>query len=180
MLDRCRSIYFGFMPRFSQSWRFVLDCVAMAETGQRRRNGVLWVGLLIALLGPLSSGLPFLGFPAFAVPWISLVLPVIGAGLVFLGLWRAFRHSGIYKGKIAGSILAVLSVLLLALSIAFFWGARHIPSVAAGTPAIGQRVPDFTLLDSTGRSVSLTQLFASSSGSAAPKAVLLVFYRGYW
>lgn len=154
--------------------------MAMSETGQRRRNGVLWVGLLITLLGPLSNGLPFLGVPAFAVPWISLVLPVIGAALVFLGLWRAFRHPGIYKGKIEGSILAVLSLLLLTLSIAFFWSARHIPPLAAGTPAIGQRVPDFTLLDSAGQSVSLTQLFAGSSGSAAPKAVLLVFYRGYW
>lgn len=154
--------------------------MAMSETGERRRNAALWVGLVLALLGPLSNGLTFLGFPAFAVPGISLALAVIGAGLVFLGLWRAFRRSGIYKGKIAGSILAVLSVLLLGLSIAFFWSARHIPPLSAGTPAIGQRVPDFTLPDSNGQPVSLSQLFAGSSGSAAPKAVLLVFYRGYW
>ena len=160
--------------------RSVLDCVAMSETGERRRNVVLWGGLLIALLGPLSNGLPFIGFPAFAVPWISLVLPVIGTGLVFLGLWRAFRRSGIYTGRIIGSILAVLSVLLLALSIAFFWGARHIPPLSAGTPAVGQRVPDFNLQDSSGQYLSLSQLFATSSAGATPKAVLLVFYRGYW
>jgi hypothetical protein len=154
--------------------------MTMAETNQRRRNGALWLGLLLALLGFLSNGLTFLGFPAAAVPWISLVLPVMGAGLVFLGLWRAFRRSGIYRGKIAGSILAVLSVLLLGLSIAFFWGARHIPPLAAGTPTIGQRAPDFTLPDSSGNPVSLTQLFDSSSPNPAPKAVLLVFYRGYW
>lgn len=168
------------MPQFSQSLRRVLDCMAMSETGERRRNAALWVGLLLALLGPLSNGLIFLGLPAFAVPWISLVLSVIGAGLVVLGLWRAFSRSWIYKGKIVGSIVAVLSLLLLAFSIAFFWSARHIPPLSAGTPTIGQRVPDFTLPDSNGQSVSLSQLFASSSGSAAPKAVLLVFYRGYW
>lgn len=154
--------------------------MTMAESSQRQRNSALWVGLVLALLGPLSNGLTFLGFPANAVPWITLVLPVIGAGLVFLGLWRAFKRSGLYKGKIVGSILAVLSVLLLGLSIAFFWGARHIPPLSAGTPAIGQRVPDFTLPDTSGKPVSLAQLFDSSSGNAAPKAVLLVFYRGYW
>ncbi len=154
--------------------------MAMTETRERRLNGALWLGLALALLGPLSNGLTFIGFPPFAVPWISLVLPAIGAALVLVGLWRAFRRSRIYGGKIAGSILAVLSLLLLALSIAFFWGARHIPPQSAGTPAIGQRAPDFTLPDSSGQSISLAQLFASPSGNPAPKAVLLVFYRGYW
>jgi hypothetical protein len=152
----------------------------MTEISEGRRNGALWLGILLALLGLLSNGFTFLGFPAFAVPWISLVLPIIGTGLVFLGLWRAFTRSRIYKGKIAGSILAMFSLLLLATSIAFFWGARHIPQLSAGTPAIGQRVPDFTLPDSSGKSVSLMQLFDSSSGNPAPKALLLVFYRGAW
>ena len=160
--------------------QYVLEFDAMAETGEHRRNAGLWVGLVLALLGPLSNGLTFLGFPAALVPWISLALPVIGVALVFFGLWRAFKHSIIYKGKIAGSIVAIFSLLFLALSTAFFWGARHIPSQSAGAPAIGQRVPDFTLPDSTGRSVSLAQLFDSSTGNTAPKAVLLIFYRGYW
>ena len=164
----------------SKVLRCVLKCVAMTELSERRRNGILWLGLVLAFLGPLSNGLTFLGFPAAVVPWISLTLPVIGSALVLLGLWRAFRHSAVYKGKIAGSILATLSLLLLAVSIAFFWGARHIPPLSAGTPAVGQRVPDFTLQDSSGTPVSLAQLFAASSGKPAPKAVLLVFYRGYW
>jgi len=75
----------------------------MPDTTERRRNGALWIGVLLALPGFLSNGLTFLGFPAAAVPWISLVLPVIGAGLVFLGLWRAFRRSGIYRGKFVGT-----------------------------------------------------------------------------
>ena len=48
---------------------------------------------------------------------------------------------------------------------------------------VGQRAPDFTLADSTGRSVSLDDLLAAEPGnlaSSGPKAVLLIFYRGYW
>ena len=139
----------------------------MMETSERRRNGALWLGLLLAVLGPLGNGLTFVGFPAGTVPWISLVLPVMGVGLVFFGSWRAFKQSAIYKGKISSTVLAVLSVLLLVLSVAFFWGARHIPPRSAGAPALGQHVPDFTLPDSSGKSVSLTQLFDSSSGMRA-------------
>lgn len=152
----------------------------MAGTGERRRNHVLWLGLLLTVLGPLSNGLLFLGFPAAPIPWISLVLPVVGVLLVVVGLLRAFRHPEVYKGKIAGSLAALVSLLFLAGSIAFFWAARHIPSEAAGAPQVGQRAPDFTLPDSTGHPVSLMQMFSPSGGNPAPNAILLVFYRGYW
>ena len=39
---------------------------------------------------------------------------------------------------------------------------------------------DFTLPDSTDQPVSLAQLFSAAPGTAQPKALLLVFYRGYW
>jgi peroxiredoxin len=58
---------------------------------------------------------------------------------------------------------------------------RELPS-ADSAPQVGQRVPDFTLADTSGKPLSLHQLLESSSQSpaATPKAVLLVFYRGYW
>jgi hypothetical protein len=152
----------------------------MAETGERRRNHALWLGLVLTVLGPLSNGLVFVGFPAAPIPWISLVLPVIGVALVVVGLLRAFRQPEVYKGKVAGSLAGVVSLLLLAGSIAMFWASRHIPAEVATAPHVGQRVPDFTLPDSTGHPISLMQLFSGSGGSPAPKAVLLVFYRGYW
>jgi len=152
----------------------------MAEVTGRRRNGLIWLGLLLTLLGPLSNALEFIGFPAAPLTWISLVLPMIGFLLVVIGLWRAFRHPEIYRGKVVGSIIAVVSLLLLAGSIKFFSIARQIPPESAGAPQVGQRVPDFTLPDSDGHPVSLSQLIAGSAESAAPKAVLLVFYRGYW
>jgi len=152
----------------------------MADIKTRKGNLVPWIGLLLTVLGALSNGLPFIGFPATPVPWISLLLALIGFVIVLFGLWRAFGQATVYKGKISGSIAATFSVLFLVGCIAFFWGARHIPAESANAPQVGQRVPDFTLPDSTGHSVALTQLFSGSAGSAPPKALLLVFYRGYW
>lgn len=158
----------------------VLNCVAMADTAPKKRTLAPWIGLLLIVLGLLSNGLPFVGFPATPVPWISLLLSLTGFVLVLIGLRRAFGQSELFKGKISGSIAATLAVLFLAASMAFFWGARYIPAESAYAPQVGQQVPDFTLPDSAGHSVSLLQLFNSTTGSAPPKALLLVFYRGYW
>jgi hypothetical protein len=152
----------------------------MADTTIRKHTWTPWVGLLLTALGALSNGLPFIGFPAAPVPRISLLLSLIGFVTVLIGLWHVFRQSTIYKGKVSGSIAAALSLFLLAGSISFFWGARHIPAESANTPQVGQRVPDFTLPDSTGHSVSLAQLLSGSAEKEPPKALLLVFYRGYW
>jgi hypothetical protein len=72
--------------------------------------------------------------------------------------------------------------------------ARDLPA-SSGAPQVGQKAPDFTLSDSNGNTVSLGQLLGSGAaatgtpgeasgattvGSPAPKAVLLIFYRGYW
>ena len=138
------------------------------------------MGLLLTVLGALSNGLPFTGFPAAPVPWISLLLSLLGFAVVLFGLWRAFGQSTAYKGKVSGAVAAALSLMFLAGAIVFFWGARHIPAESAAAPQVGQRVPDFTLPDSTGQPVSLQQLFSGSAGKEPPKALLLVFYRGYW
>lgn len=158
----------------------MLDCIAVTDTGQRRGNYPLWVGLLVTVLGPLSNGLMFLGFPAAAIPLVSLVLPAIGVFLVLLGLLRALRQPAVYKGKIAASLVTVVSLLLLAGSIALFWVSRHIPAEVSAAPHVGQQAPDFTLPDSSGHPVSLMRLLSGSDISPAPRAVLLVFYRGYW
>src|SRR5215469_6212580 len=152
----------------------------MADTTARKRTLAPWLGLLLTVLGGLSNGLPFIGFLAAPVPWISLLLSLIGFVVVLLGLWRVIGKSTVYKGKLSGSIAAAFSLLFLVGAIAYFWGARHIPAESAAAPQVGQRVPDFTLPDSTGHSVSLTQLLSGSAGKEPPKALLLVFYRGYW
>jgi hypothetical protein len=150
------------------------------DTTARKRTLIPWLGLLLTVLGLLSNGLPFIGFPATPVPWISFLLSLTGFIVVLIGLWRAFGEATVYRGKIFGSVAAVLSLLFLAGSISFFWSARHIPAETAAAPQVGQKAPDFTLPDSTGHSVSLMQLFSTSAGKEPPKALLLVFYRGYW
>ena len=152
----------------------------MIDISEKRRNHALWLGLLFTVLGPVSNGLYFLGFPANAVVWITLMLPAVGLVFLVIGVRRAFGQSRVYRGKIWGSIAAGFSVLVLAGSAGFFVLARRLPQPSAGVPRIGQRVPDFTLPDSDSNPVSLSQLLASSNAGAPPKAVLLVFYRGYW
>ena len=152
----------------------------MVDTTGRKRTLAPWMGLLLTVLGALSNGLPFTSFPAAPVPWISLLLSLTGFVVVLFGLWRVFAQSTAYKGKLSGTVAAGFSLLFLAGSIFSFWSARHIPAESAAAPQVGQQVPDFTLPDSTGHSVSLTQLFSGAAGKEPPKALLLVFYRGYW
>lgn len=140
---------------------------------------MLWLGLAFVLLAMLSNLIYFLKVPAALLPWVNLTLPVLALIFLLLGLVRAFWQPQIYKGKIWGSIVTFLAVLLVAASTLFFVGARKLPW-SGGAPQVGQRVPDFTLSDSTGQPTSLAQFFSASAGAPPPKAVLLVFYRGYW
>lgn len=151
----------------------------MPDQSQKRSNRMLWVGLLLLVLAILSNLLYFLKVPAASLPWVNLILPVLALLFLVIGLVRAFAQSQIYRGKIWGSVVVVLGLLLVAASTLFFVGARKLPR-SGGAPQIGQRVPDFTLSDSTGQPTSLAQLFLASAGAPPPKAVLLVFYRGYW
>jgi len=152
----------------------------MTDTSGTRSNRALWLGLFFTVLGPLSNWLYFHGAPAIAVVWITLFVPAVGLVFLLIGIRRAFREPGVYRGKIWGSVAAGSSVLVLAASVGFFFLARRLPQPPADAPQLGQRVPDFTLPDSDGHQVSLSQLLSGSAGGAPPRAVLLVFYRGYW
>lgn len=155
----------------------------MASENSKQSNSALWWGLLITVFGVFSNFLYFLkifqGIPQGIIPWINLAVPAIGVVLLLIGLKRAFGQSQVYGGKIWGSIVTGLSVVLFALSVWGFFHARAVPR-SASAPQVGQHVPDFTLPDSAGQPVSLAQLLSASAGDAQPKAVLLIFYRGDW
>jgi len=150
----------------------------------RKRNLLPWAGLLVAVIAAVSYPLFFVNFPATRdFPWINWGLCAVALVLAGWGVARAYRRPETYRGRIAGPILAVLSLALVAF---FLFGTilltRDLPA-SAGAPRVGSQAPDFTLPDSTGRSVRLAELRAPRAAGApgAPGTwVLLIFYRGYW
>lgn len=153
---------------------------ASSVLNERRRNPALWLGLILAIVSLLSQGLFFLGVPGQrALPWLALTLATLAVVVVSVGVKRAFIQPQLYRGRITGSIIIVISVLLFAVTFFGFVTARKLPGTA-GVPEVGQKAPDFTLADTNGQEVSLAQLLSTPVGNAQPKAVLLVFYRGYW
>jgi len=149
---------------------------------RRPTNSALWSGLLITLFGIGSQFFYFLRPPraiSYVLPWINLLLPAVGLIFLFIGLARAFRPSAVYSGKVWASCVTVVALLLFAGNVVLFQKTRDVPD-SAGAPQVGQRLPEFTLPDSSGHPASLSQLFAASADGLQPKAVLLVFYRGYW
>jgi len=149
----------------------------------RRFNWPLWVGLLLTLGGAFSFLAVFVWFPATRdFPWANLLIFAIAAVLLFVGIRRGFASDRRRPAlsKIVTSLVALFSFALIALFIfSVFVFARWLPP-SKGAPQVGQKAPEFTLQDQAGKQVSLAQLLSEPVNGAAPKSVLLVFYRGYW
>ena len=150
---------------------------------KKRRNAVVLWGLLFALCSLGANAAAFAAPPMqSALPWLSLGLAILALIAMTRGLWLTFTQSQVYRGKVLNIVLGLVTLALSGLMIFAFVFARKLPS-GTEAPQVGQRAPDFTLTDANGQSVSLDSLFAPASGdpqSTAPKAVLLIFYRGYW
>jgi len=141
---------------------------------KRNWNGFVWGGFAVVLLAAFSF-LFLIRFPAMRdFPWLNLLLFAAGALLLAAGLRRAFLQPDRYRGKVSGVILSLLSLAIFGL---FYYGTfvltADIPS-ASSAPRPGATAPDFKLSDATGRPVSLSDLLKKN------RAVLLIFYRGYW
>ena len=120
-----------------------------------------------------------------AVFWPALLLFAVAAVLLFSGLKRRSREPELYRGKIAGYVLTSFSVVILGLFGFLVYEVSRVFPAAKNSPQIGQRAPQFSLVDSNGENFTLAQLLSApitNSGSAAraTKGVLVVFYRGYW
>src|SRR6266436_10095713 len=155
-----------------------------------RLNWQIWAGFLVSLAALFSYPLLFVDWPiARNFPWANLLLFAIAAILLFIGVRRGFAPDRRRISKIVSSVLATLSVLVLGMFIfVAFVASRWLPA-STGAPQVGQKAPDFTLVDTNDKSVSLSELLsspiksvppASTGGPRAPKGVLLIFYRGYW
>jgi hypothetical protein len=149
----------------------------------RRWNWPLWAGFLLSVLAFLSYFVLFVKFPVTRdVPWVNFLLFGIAVILLWLGLKRAFGQSQLYRGKIFGSILSLVSLLIVTFfCLLIFKFSKQLPASAAA-PHIGAKAPDFQLSDTQGKNVSLGSLLTAPipSTHAVPKGVLIVFYRGYW
>jgi len=178
----------------------------MPELTTRQRNWAPWIGLLLALAAMLSNAGFFIALPGQrALAWLSVALAIAALVYAAMGIMRAFRQPQLYGGKVSSSILGVVSLFICGLVAFGSFHARDLPSSSAA-PQVGQKVPDFTLADTNGNKVSLDELLGKeqisivapprevmgnlgmanqlspvADGPATPpKAVLLVFYRGYW
>src|SRR6266566_7373709 len=132
------------------------------------------VGLVVTVGGLLSYGF-FAQFPITRdFPWANLLLLGVGAALLILGLFRAFGRPQLYRGKIFGSILTAIVLFLFGFfSYEIFYVLRQVP-LSTHAPRVGERAPDFILLDQNAKPVGLGDLLSGS------KAVVLIFYRGFW
>jgi hypothetical protein len=155
----------------------------MPEITERRRNWAAWGGLLLALAAVLSNFAFFVAIPGqHAIPFLGWALAVVALVFALTGVMRAFQQPQVYGGKVSSSILGVISVVIAALVVFGAIESRKLPAADAA-PQIGQKAPDFALADTNGNKVSLGQLLGNGNGASAtvaPKAVLLIFYRGYW
>lgn len=151
---------------------------------KRSWNWLLPLGFLVVLAAFLSYFLFFAQFPLTRdFPWANLLLFAGGLALLGVGLKRAFGQPQLYRGKITGSILGVLSLLVLGSFLFYnFSFSQDLPASPAA-PKVGYQAPDFTLPpacaaggETNGDPVTLSELWNSEEN----QWVLLVFYRGYW
>jgi len=140
---------------------------------KRKWNWPIWIGFIVAV-GGLFSYEFFAQFPVTRdFPWATLVLFGVGAALLIVGLFRAFGRPQLYRGKIFGSIFAVITALLFAFfAYEIFYVLRQVP-LSAQAPRVGQRAPSFSLPDQNGKEVALNDLLS-------PNGAVLIFYRGHW
>jgi hypothetical protein len=146
----------------------------MNASAKKSWNWSLWIGFFFALAGFFSYTF-FAQFPITRdFPWANLLLFAVGAILLVMGLFRAFGKPKVYRGKILGPILAILGLLMFGFfSYVFFYVLRQVPP-STGAPRVGQKAPDFFLMDQNGKPVGLGDLLSNSSGA------VLIFYRGFW
>jgi len=146
-----------------------------------RFNWSLWLGLLLSVFALISYPFVFVRWPVTRdFPWANLLIFGLAAILMFIGVRQAFGAGRRRGARILSSFVAAVSLLILGLFIfSFFIASRWLPA-AHGAPQIGQKAPTFSLVDTTGKTVSLSQLLAEPINGKAPRGVLLIFYRGYW
>lgn len=149
----------------------------------RKINWPIWTGFLLSLIAFFSYPVIFVRFPVTRdFPWANLALFGLATVFLVMGLRRAFAResSRPKRSKIAATLLATLGLAIFGFFIlAAFVIAKRLPA-SQGAPQVGKTAPEFTLPDTNGKPVALSELRSAPIKGTPPKGVLLVFYRGYW
>ena len=148
---------------------------------EHRSSWPLWAGLLLTLGAFFSFMAVFVNYPSTRdFPWATFLLFAVALTLTFMGVRRAFSEGTSRARKIVSALVTAVSVFLVfGFVFGFFVVGRQIPRASAA-PKVGQKAPEFRLVDSSGKTVALSELLTTPIEGKAPKGVLLVFYRGYW
>jgi hypothetical protein len=147
----------------------------------RKLNWPIWLGLLLSFFAFFSYPLIFVNWASTRdFPWANFILFAIADVLIVIGVRRAFAPGRRAISKIIGVVVAMLSgLVLVGFIFVAFVAARWLPP-SANAPQVGQKAPEFTLLDTNNKPVSLTEVLSQPINGKAPKGTLLIFYRGYW
>ena len=133
----------------------------------------VWAALPLSVVAFLSYPLFFLRWPITReVPWANFALFAIVAALIAIGLKRAFAPGPRRILRAVSSVIpAGLSIAIFVMFLnVIFVDAYRLP-VSAGAPQVGQRAPEFTLLDVNSAPVALSEILAPPA-----KGALIVFY----
>src|ERR1051326_5230882 len=119
---------------------------------KRRRNILIWAGFAVAVVALVSYTPLFAQFPVTRdVPWANYLLFAVAICLLAVGLKRAFKEPQVYRGKITGSILGILSVLMLAFfCFVIFYAGEQVPA-SLDAPRPGQPAAPFSAFDANGK-----------------------------
>ena len=144
-------------------------------------NWPIWLGLLLSIFAFLSYPFVFVNWPITRdFPWANMCLFAIAMAVLLFGLRRAFRRERPRRSKVAAVIVTTLSVFILGVFVfTVFVASRWMPA-ALGAPHVGQRAPDFSLTDTNGKTLALSELLSAPINGKPANGVLLIFYRGYW
>ena len=147
----------------------------------RKFNWQIWAGFVLCLIAFFSYPFIFVRWPVTRdFPWANLLLFGIAGVLLLLGARRAFASGGPRRSKVAGAVLATLSLIVFGFfAFSMFIMARQLPA-STGAPHLGQKAPDFSLADTSGKTVALSELLSTPINGRTPRGILLIFYRGYW
>ncbi len=147
----------------------------------KKFNWPLWLGFILTIFAFVSYPFLFANWETTRdFPWVNIPLFILALVLLFFGVRRAFAPGRRLVSKIVAPVVVTISLLVLAMFIfTSFIASRWLPA-SANAPQVNQKAPDFTLQDTSNKTVSLNDLLTQPINDKPPKGVLLVYYRGYW